>query len=142
MEMTRSEFIRSVAAGAGTALTGLGAVRVHGALSENGYPGKTSMDVQLTKDVFSQNLNSDFKFCEKTSPTTIDAKLVEVTEGRSSEQQEQFSLLFVGPEKPVLSQQIFGVEHSEMGSFDLFLVPVGVDDRGMLYEAVFNRLRS
>jgi hypothetical protein len=35
-------------------------------------------------------------------------------------------------------QQIYQVEHPTLGSFELFLVPVGPDEQGMCYEAVFN----
>jgi hypothetical protein len=37
---------------------------------------------------------------------------------------------------------VYGVEHDRLGTFDLFLVPVGADETGVSYEAVFNRLKT
>ena len=53
---------------------------------------------------------------------------------------EPFSAYFLGPRSPILRQQIFKVEHDQMGTLELFLVPIGPDPQagGMLYEAVFN----
>jgi hypothetical protein len=47
-----------------------------------------------------------------------------------------FSLLFHGPAEPWWPQGIFRVEHADLGTEDVFLVPLGPDDRGMRYEAV------
>jgi hypothetical protein len=30
------------------------------------------------------------------------------------------------------------MEHEEIGAFDIFLVPIGPDEQGLLYEAIFN----
>ena len=50
-----------------------------------------------------------------------------------------FSLLFHDPDASRYApQQNFTVRHSELGEFELFLVPLGPDDRGMRYEAVVN----
>ena len=53
---------------------------------------------------------------------------------------EPFSAYFLGPKSPILRQRIFKVEHDQMGTLELFLVPIGPDPRagGMIYEAVFN----
>jgi hypothetical protein len=48
-----------------------------------------------------------------------------------------FSLLFHGPPAPVLPQRIYRLEHVAIGAFDLFLVPLGPDQVGMRYQAVF-----
>ncbi len=50
---------------------------------------------------------------------------------------EAFSLVFHGPREPALPQLTYRVEHEGIGTFDLFLVPVGPDDALMEYEAVF-----
>ncbi len=50
---------------------------------------------------------------------------------------QQFSLLFRGPTAPQLSQGLWALEHDEMGELALFLVPLGADDKGPRYEAVF-----
>ena len=49
-----------------------------------------------------------------------------------------FSLLFRGPRTQELIQRTFVVRHDVIGEFLLFIVPVHADDRGFLYEALFN----
>lgn len=48
-----------------------------------------------------------------------------------------FSLLFRGGPNPPVPQAIWHLEHSPLGSLDLFLVPLGPDADGQRYEAVF-----
>jgi uncharacterized protein DUF6916 len=48
-----------------------------------------------------------------------------------------FSILFRGPETPILPQRSYPIEHPALGRFDVFLVPLGADDRGARYEAAF-----
>lgn len=50
---------------------------------------------------------------------------------------EPFSLIFRGPSDQTLPQGTHRLEHDKLGSLELFLVPVGPDEDGMLYEAVF-----
>jgi hypothetical protein len=48
-----------------------------------------------------------------------------------------FSLVFRGPLEPVLPQRIYRFETGGLGEFELFIVPIGPDESGMQYEAVF-----
>jgi hypothetical protein len=38
---------------------------------------------------------------------------------------------------PPLPQHIYALEHTSLGKLELFLVPIGPDERGMRYQAVF-----
>jgi hypothetical protein len=69
----------------------------------------------------------------------LELELVEATAaaGRQGAGRVPFSLVFRGPLEPVLPQRIYRFEHHELGAFDLFIVPVGPDETGMRYEAVF-----
>ena len=49
-----------------------------------------------------------------------------------------FSLLFHARDGRYLEQQIFTVRHPDLGDLPVFLVPLGPDDGGMRYEAVFS----
>ena len=49
-----------------------------------------------------------------------------------------FSLLFKGPPETFLKQRIYRLEHTRFGRVDLFLVPVGQQTDGYLYESIFN----
>jgi hypothetical protein len=97
------------------------------------------MSIYLTKTMFDENLNTRFWLVyEGMEPYALD--LVEVTNGHSSARQEQFSLRFRGDRSKVFPQRIYAIKHDSIGDFDLFLVPIGRDDSGTFYEAVFNRL--
>ncbi len=53
--------------------------------------------------------------------------------------QEGFTLTFCGPHHPALPQRMYSLEHKVMGKLEMmFLVPVGEDENGRYYEAVFN----
>ena len=47
---------------------------------------------------------------------------------------DPFSLVFKGDRDLTLAQQIYEIRHAQLGSLELFLVPIGVGE----YEAVFN----
>jgi hypothetical protein len=51
-------------------------------------------------------------------------------------------VLFQGPATPLLPQRIWKLEHPRLGAFDLFLTPLGVNESGATYEAVFHRHRK
>jgi hypothetical protein len=51
---------------------------------------------------------------------------------------QPFSLLFRGPLEPLLSQQLYRIENAAIGELLLFLVPIGPDENGMLYNVTFN----
>ncbi len=78
---------------------------------------------------------------EATALTTL---LIEVTPApdpgiRSARAgRAPFSLVFRSPPGAPLPQHIYRVQHDELGALDLFLVPIGPDEEGMRYEAVFS----
>lgn len=53
-----------------------------------------------------------------------------------------FAILFHGPVNAALPQRMYRFEHEVLGTFDLFIVPVGRDKNGFHYEAVFNHQPS
>ena len=56
----------------------------------------------------------------------------------SVDDREVFSVIFRGDKDPVLQQQIYRISNDTLGEMDLFIVPIGPDDQGMRYEAVFS----
>ncbi|HET6764137.1 MAG TPA: hypothetical protein VFH27_10710 [Longimicrobiaceae bacterium] len=50
---------------------------------------------------------------------------------------EPFALTFRGPAGGHLPQDIYEVRGADMDGLELFLVPLGPDEHGTLYEAVF-----
>jgi hypothetical protein len=71
----------------------------------------------------------------------IGLELVSVADtGQSSgpEARQPFSLHFLGPVSPqYLVQHIYRLEQEQMGTLDLFLVPLGPESGRMRYEAIF-----
>src|SRR5262245_47328268 len=51
---------------------------------------------------------------------------------------QPFPAHFRGPYPPILPQKIYPMEHDQLGTLEIFLVPIGPDAQGMRYEAVFN----
>lgn len=70
-----------------------------------------------------------------------DAELISVMESGSYSplQRTPFSLVFRTQQKDEYFEQgIFTVVHPEKGNLELFLTPLGFDEAGMKYEAVFS----
>ncbi|NHZ42245.1 DUF6916 family protein [Massilia aquatica] len=49
-----------------------------------------------------------------------------------------FALLFRGPAQPALEQMTYMLDIPGSATFPLFIVPVGCDQDGMQYQAIFN----
>ena len=85
---------------------------------------------------FSGHLGNSFRVYPDDS-SMLDLELVSATElGDGSGR--PFSIVFRGPNDALLPQRIYRMEHAEIGAFEIFLVPIGPDDEGLLYEAIFN----
>ena len=99
------------------------------------------MTNQLTQTDFAQNVKTSFQITDARG-SAIDVVLEDVTPRKLSARQEQFSVYFRGPLDSFLQQGTYRLEHSHIGSMELFLVPVGKNETGYSYEAVFNRFIS
>jgi hypothetical protein len=91
----------------------------------------------LTKDAFAENLNTKFRIQLEAS-NTVELELIEVLETMRTLRQQQFSVFFRGPLDYLLPQGTYHMEHKKMGTVSLFIVPVGREQDGFRYEAVFN----
>jgi hypothetical protein len=73
--------------------------------------------------------------------TRLPTKLTEVFpwgEGAAARRDRHpFSLVFHTVPEAVVPQQIYRVENDTMEPMEIFLSPIGPDERGMRYEAVF-----
>lgn len=95
---------------------------------------------QLTIDVFEPHVGSSFWLHEGNHKVELRleraAKVMESEAARL--QRNPFSLFFLGPGSIYLEQKIYRIKHDAFPEpLDIFLVPVGKDARGYLYEAVF-----
>jgi hypothetical protein len=95
----------------------------------------------FTVDTFAGRVGEAFHIVA-SEDVAIEAVVVEVqTWGEESARgrgRQPFGVVFRGPRQPVLPQRTYRVEHREIGTFDLFIVPIGPDADGMRYEAVFS----
>jgi len=71
----------------------------------------------------------------------IELELTDVTEIGDAYQsggRVPFSLHFLGPvSQQYLQQHIYRLEHEQLGSLELFIVPLGPESGRMRYEAIF-----
>lgn len=99
------------------------------------------MGDSLTYQTFAQYLNTKFQV-QVDAAQSVDLELTEVSELKASPGQEQFTLVFRGPDNLYLGQGTREFDHDQMGRCDLFIVPIGKDEKGYYYEAVFNRFST
>jgi hypothetical protein len=97
----------------------------------------------LTKNDFDPHAGTAFQV--RLDPAeSVELVLAEVGElvdpaGREEEiRRHPFSLVFRGAHRFVLPQRTYVLEHPVMGTLEIFLVPIGPNNQGMGYEAVFN----
>ncbi len=97
----------------------------------------------FTVATFAPHLRGTFRIYVDAT-RSLDVILIEATDlssesgGKAAGRGRPFSIVFRGPRDILLPQQIYRVEHDDIGTFDLFLVPIGPDQDGQRYEAVFN----
>lgn len=94
----------------------------------------------LSCNQFSPYVDSHFILITPADMPDIKLKLLQINQIISNQVQENFSLIFEGPLEPRLNQQIYDLEHEQLGSLSLFMVPVARNANGMQYEVIFNRL--
>lgn len=88
----------------------------------------------------------DFKEANDTSFTVLgfdvvyEIELVEVSEHKTRNGYEMFSLYFTSPKDYFLPQQIYTLAHKKLGEGEIFIVPIEQSESGYKYQAVFNRL--
>ncbi len=72
----------------------------------------------------------------------IELELVSVSElgaaGHAGDRRP-FALQFLGPvSTQYLTQGTFALEHEQLGTLEIFIVPLGPENQRMRYEAIFN----
>jgi hypothetical protein len=90
----------------------------------------------VTADTFEPWLQSGFRL--RTDGGEIELTLAEVKPlGQAARTGGAFSLLLVAKAGPVLPQAIYTITQADLGTLEIFLVPIGPAPGGMGYEAVF-----
>ena len=103
------------------------------------------MLAELTYQDFEKYLNQPFLL--RTGEHQIELSLVEVNFGIKAQRpgdRDSFSIVFKGPNEPVLQQQIYLLENEQLGELEIFLVSVGREggqnmnpEKSLFYEAIF-----
>ena len=93
----------------------------------------------LTADDCLAHLHSWFQI-DTGDGQPVAAQLIEVQrrDAPGDGDRQGFALLFRGPAEAPLPQRIYRLSAVGLGPLELFLVPVGADAEGRLYEAVFS----
>ena len=95
---------------------------------------------KLTFEDFSPLREQEFQI-ELEHNTTLVVRLIDITINNPKDERggrQSFSIVFRGPRDLEMTQGTYPVSHEELGEFNLFLVPIGPDEKGMCFEAVFN----
>lgn len=79
---------------------------------------------------------------DENSENSIVLQLIDVSplgdSSKDSRARTPFSLLFKGPVTPALNQKTHLLKQKDLGDLPIFLVPLGPEEDGMIYEAIFN----
>ncbi|HEX9189876.1 MAG TPA: hypothetical protein VGB87_22560 [Vicinamibacteria bacterium] len=90
---------------------------------------------------FARHLGTPFRL-RLPSGEALDLTLVEATlhpdRSAVAARRKGFSLVFRDARPGHLPQGTYRLDHEEMGTLEIFLVPIGPLEGGMGYEAVFN----
>lgn len=93
----------------------------------------------LTMDAFSQLVNEEFSVYLRD--TVLAATLLEVTPLTSSSsnlERQAWSMVFQFPPEQLFDQGTYEFEHANTGRLAIFIVPIGHDEKGVRYQAIFN----
>lgn len=75
---------------------------------------------------------------DATTPAALEVVLESATTaGEWPDGRDPFSLIFLGPDEPLLPQAIYALRHAHLGVLEIFLVPIARDADGVRYEAIF-----
>lgn len=94
----------------------------------------------FTMETFQPRLGEIFHIVVDEN-TRLPTKLTEVFSwgggAAAGRDRHPFSLIFHTVPEAVYEQKMYRVENENMEPFEIFLAPIGPDERGMRYEAVF-----
>ena len=96
--------------------------------------------VRLTYSTFEIQINRIFqiRFDSESPVELVLTQAILFGKSLTPDHWQPFSLIFHATGSSVLPQKIYPLEHEQLGVLELFLVPIGPDEKGMRYEAVFN----
>jgi len=107
------------------------------------------MPTDLTEHEFSKHVNTKFRVklnLPALGDRQVELELIQVKgyahKAEEHQGMERFSLYFQGLADVHLAQHAYTLDHASMGEIEIFLVPIGRNDQGFQYEAVFNYFKT
>jgi hypothetical protein len=87
---------------------------------------------------FINHLDESFEVSSDAIRATL--KLIEATELKplGAGLAVPFSLIFEGPRAPQLAQGTYEFAHPQVGTMPIFIVPIGLTEHGVQYQAIFS----
>jgi hypothetical protein len=95
------------------------------------------MSQRLEAEDFEQQLGQAVIFFNEAINFEARVSQVDRLKQHSSEDRQPFSVVFSANHPEAYAQNIYTIKHAEKGEQMIFLVPIGPDETGMCYEAVF-----
>ena len=94
----------------------------------------------FTSTDFSAHINQPFLLeLESLPPILLQLRAVQKLDNnektRPTYQQGPFAVVFNGPLRPILPQQVYSVQHPTMGQLQLLFTPIGPSGASMQYKA-------
>ena len=90
-------------------------------------------------DEFAEQVNS--VFVAHSENGNVEFRLVEANDLFSDDRSHSFSLMFQAPPATSVEQRIYNLTNTELGTHEIFLVPVRQTDEGLVFEASFNLVK-
>jgi hypothetical protein len=94
----------------------------------------------LDFETFASRANEAFAL--EVGEASVDLTLVQVSKltphPYPGMRRAPFRLLFKCPKLTILPQKIYSFRNATMGQLSIFIMPIGRDKDGILYEAIFN----
>lgn len=141
--LDRRDFIRRIGASSATGAFAVSVLSAKTRFSTLTQGVDKLMLEDLNHTTFAEQVGTEFR--TEIEGRTLPFELIEVRPHSSQSnrpqnfgRREPFSLLFRAPKGVTAPQHIYDLEHPALGRVGIFLVPVGADTHGTLYEAVFN----
>ena len=94
---------------------------------------------RLSSKSFFENLKTTFEI-QVSALNRQELELIEVSKQKIHRRTESFDVLFRGKKENQFTQGTYMIHHARMGSFPVFVVPVG-DGKNAFYQAIFTRMR-
>lgn len=96
------------------------------------------MSERLDSEDFERQVGHAVTFSAEAISFEAEIKQVDLLTQHSADGRQPFAVLFSTDHSQAFAQKTYTMQHPEMGDQMIFLVPVGPDETGMCYEAIFN----